>query len=203
VKRLERFLAALALARNEVPALVGLVIGDGPLAPELLAAAENLNLQPGSPSGGIHFLGERNDIPQWLDQADLFVLTSDREGFPNVLLEAMAASLPIITTPVGETHELVVEGVNGFFTSFDDPQALARRMVELAQSPALRRNMGNEGRSMVERQYSYARLKGSLVETYHAIAQRTRNRKALSILEKDLSLEHNTMHLFSERRNQG
>jgi glycosyltransferase involved in cell wall biosynthesis len=200
-KRLERFLAALSLARLEIPQLVGLIIGDGPSAPELRALAESLDLKPGDPSGAVRFLGERNDIPYLLKQANLFILTSDQEGFPNVLLEAMAASLPILTTPAGETRDLVADGFNGYFVPYDDPPALAQRMIELAQSPALRKRMGTEGRRIVERQYSYPRLKSNLVDTYHAIAKQVKNGAVLSILEKGTPLGKEKINLFPERRN--
>jgi glycosyltransferase involved in cell wall biosynthesis len=183
VKRMERFLTALALARQETPELVGWIIGDGPSMVELHAVAKSLGLRPDEPSGGVRFLGERSDIPHLLTKSDLFVLTSDREGFPNVLLEAMAASLPILTTPAGETRELVTEGLNGYFLPFDDSQLFARRLIELARSPRLRQQMGYEGRQKVERQFSYPRLKNSLLDTYLAIAEQTRNKRALAILE--------------------
>ncbi len=168
VKRLERFLKALAIARRQIPALAGIIAGDGPSRPELRALAESLGLQPDQP-GGVRFLGERDDIPQLLSRSAVFVLTSDREGFPNVLLEAMAASLPIIATPAGETRELVTEGINGYLVPFDDPQSLAGRLIDLAQSPALRRQMGNAGRQLVESQFSYSQLKSNLIETYSCI----------------------------------
>ncbi len=183
VKRLERFLKALAIASQQVPSLTGVIVGDGPSAPGLRDLAESLGLWPGGPAGGVRFLGERDDIPQLLAQSAMFVLTSDREGFPNVLLEAMAASLPIVSTPAGETPELVTEGLNGYLVPFDDPQNLAGRLVALAQSQALRRQMGSAGRQMVESRFSYAQLKSNLLETYRAIASQTQDRSILSILE--------------------
>lgn len=184
VKRLERFINALALARRQVPNLVGIVVGDGPTAAGLRALAEEVSLRPNQPSGGVQFLGERNDIPQLLAQSHIFVLTSDREGFPNVLLEAMAASLPIVATPAGETPELVREGENGYLVPFDDPQPLVDSLIRLAASPALRHSQGTQSRQMVEAQYSFPRLKSTLIETYRAIAMQKKDRNTLSVLEK-------------------
>jgi glycosyltransferase involved in cell wall biosynthesis len=183
VKRMERFLIALSEARQQVPNLVGIIAGDGPELPNLRALAETLGLRPNQPNGGIWFLGERQNIPQLLNQAHIFVLTSDREGFPNVLLEAMAASLPIVATPAGETPELVQDGANGYLVPFDDPRPLVEALVRLARSPALRRRMGNEGRRVVEYQYSFPRLKSSLVDTYQAIALQAKDQNTLSALE--------------------
>ncbi len=183
VKRMERFLSALELARRQVPGLVGVIVGDGPATPELRALAEAIGLKPDQPQAGVRFLGERNDIPQLLSLSDLFVLTSDREGFPNVLLEAMAARLPIVTTPAGETPELITEGANGFLVPFDDIQVLADRLVTLAQSPALRNRFGTQGRRIVEQRFSYPRLKNNLIHTYREIARQVKSSSALSSLD--------------------
>ncbi len=200
IKRLDRFLRALELARRQVPNLVGVVVGDGPSRSVLQGMAESLGLDPDSPRGGVRFLGERNDIPQILSQSGLVVLTSDREGFPNVVLEGMAASLPILSTPVGETPELISEGVNGFIVPFDDYRVLAERLVALVQSPSLRKKIGYEGRRMVEQQFSYPRIKTNLMDTYHAIAIQVRNRAALSILEASQATKQTPVPPLSESR---
>ncbi len=189
VKRLERFLKGLSLARQRLPSLKGVIIGSGPEEAALRNLAERLGLQPDHPLGGLQFLGERNDVPQLISQADMFVLTSDREGFPNVILEAMAASLPIISTPAGETPGLVKDGENGYLIPFDDPLVLANRMVHLAQSPILGAKLGSEGRVLVEHQYSVKHLTGNLLDTYRAIAHETRNNSVLALLEKLPSAE--------------
>src|SRR5262249_26641379 len=96
-KRVDRFFQALSLARSQRPALRGVVVGDGPLLAELESLAEKLCLRP----DGVEFIGRRDDVPELLSQSSMLVCTSDHEGFPNVLLEAMAARLPIVTTPAG------------------------------------------------------------------------------------------------------
>lgn len=179
VKRLERFLHGLALARQQAPELEGLIVGSGPEERRLREQAQSLGLQPDQPNGGVHFLGERDDIPQLLSQSQIFVLTSEREGFPNVLLEAMSASLPIVTTPAGEASTLVQDGKNGFLSAFDDHEALAGRLLELARSPALRGKMGRNGRQIAEERFSYSSLAGNLVNIYRSIARETKNQAAL------------------------
>jgi glycosyltransferase involved in cell wall biosynthesis len=119
------------------------------------------------------------------------VLTSQREGFPNVLLEAMAASLPVIATPAGETPELVSEGKTGFIIPFDDVQALAERMVILAQSPDLRGRMGAAGRQRVEQQYGFARLGENMMRVYQDVARQRSDRSTLHLIETILqAFEH-------------
>src|SRR5258706_15129835 len=134
------------MARQEVLDLKGILIGDGPERPRLEALANKLGLLP----DGLLFLGRRNDVPALLAQASMLVLSSDHEGFPNVLLEAMAARLPVITTPAGDAGLVVQEGITGYVLPFDDIDAMAERMVRLAKSPDLRHTLGEAGRRRVE-----------------------------------------------------
>jgi glycosyltransferase involved in cell wall biosynthesis len=183
VKRLERFLNAIAAARQTLPALQGLIVGDGKEKQALFDLASSLGLEPDQPNGSIQFLGERSDIPQLLSQSHIFMLTSDREGFPNVLLEAMAASLPIVATPAGETRDLVQNGANGYLVPVDDQQGLADCLAELALSPARRNTMGNEGRRIVERFYDFPRLENNLIDVYHGIAVQSKQTSAERIID--------------------
>jgi glycosyltransferase involved in cell wall biosynthesis len=183
VKRLERFLKALEQARQTSPMLEGIIIGDGPEGAKLRSEASALGLRPNQPDGGVHFLGERRDIPQLLSQVDIFMLTSDREGFPNVFLEAMAAGLPIIATPAGETPDLVTDEKNGFLVPFENAALLVNRLEQLAQSPILRRTMGQAGRTMVEECFSFPRLEKDLLQIYKKIAEQQQNRAAINALK--------------------
>jgi glycosyltransferase involved in cell wall biosynthesis len=166
VKRLERFLAAVARARVEVPALLGLLIGAGPEGDRLRAVAQALGLS----SQDISFLGARDDVPRQLRGADLLLLTSDAEGFPNAILEAMAAKLPVITTPAGDAGLVVKDDVTGYVVPFDDVEQIAERVVRLARSPELRRSFGRAGRLRVEQCYSSEQLAASLLGIYRNIA---------------------------------
>jgi glycosyltransferase involved in cell wall biosynthesis len=166
VKRLERFLRALALARQQVPNLVGWIIGDGPERLRLEAEAERLGLFP----KGVRFWGARTDVPSLLHRAHIFVLTSEREGFPNVLLEAMAASLPVVTTPAGDAGIVVQDGVTGYVVSSSNSiEEIAERLVRLASDADLRSALGSAGRSRVEQQYSYHSLPQTLDKLYSTI----------------------------------
>ncbi len=154
VKRADRFLQTLVFARRKHPRLEGLIVGDGPERGRL----ERLALRTGLAAGGVRFLGQRTDVPTLLGQADLLVSCSDREGFPNVVLEAMAARLPVITTPAGDSGIVVQDGVTGYVVPFDDVPAMANRLVDLARSPDLRRRFGEAGRRRVEQHYAAAAL---------------------------------------------
>ena len=145
-KRFDRFLAALAVARRASPVVRGVIVGDGPEWPALRQRAQDLGLLP----DGVAFLGRRNDVPPLLDRADMFVLSSDHEGCPNVVIEAMAVRRPVVTTPAGDAGVLVEDGVNGYVVPFDDVEAMADRMARLAKSLELRRRFGEAGRRRME-----------------------------------------------------
>jgi len=180
-KRLDRFLRALALARREAPSVRGIVVGDGPERPNLERLAQELGLL----SEGVRFLGYRSDVARLLRRdADVLMLTSDQEGFPNVLLEAMAAGLPVITTPAGDAGVVVQDESTGYVVPFDDVQQLAERVVRLARSPERRRELGAAARCRAARQYGPERLAEHLLTAYRAFARRGANRRVLAALAR-------------------
>jgi glycosyltransferase involved in cell wall biosynthesis len=115
-------------------------------------------------------LGRVDDVAALLRNADVFVLSSDHEGFPNVIIEAMAARLPVITTPVGDASVVVQHGTTGYIVPFDDVPAMAARVVELLQSPYSCQRMGNAGRRWVEDNCDYNMLAKRLLSIYKDIA---------------------------------
>jgi glycosyltransferase involved in cell wall biosynthesis len=87
---------------------------------------------------------------------DIFVLPSRREAMSLAVIEAMRASLPVISTDVGAMSEAVIDGVTGFLVPPDDPEALARRILELARNSPMRSAMGQAGRRRYEREFTPA-----------------------------------------------
>lgn len=90
---------------------------------------------------------------EMLGRADMLVLPSRIEGMPNVLLEAMAAGLPVVSTTVGCIPDLVADGVEGFLVPPDDSAALGEALVKLVRSAELRRRMGAAGREKILRDH--------------------------------------------------
>lgn len=86
-------------------------------------------------------------------EADILLLPSHSEGFPNTLLEGMAAGLPVITCPVGVIPEVVEEGREAFMVPAGDSEALCERGLSLARDPALRLKMGRAGQELVQQKY--------------------------------------------------
>jgi glycosyltransferase involved in cell wall biosynthesis len=180
-KRLDRFLEALALARRGEPALAGIIAGsDRGIKAELQAKANALGLIPDD----LAFLGEVNRVPALLARSALLVLTSDYEGFPNVILEAMAARLPVVSTPAGDAGLIVQDGLTGYVVDYDDIQTMAERMILLAQSPALRRSLGEAGRKRVEQEYNYESLAERLTAIFHNFARHHRRHSLCELLER-------------------
>jgi sugar transferase (PEP-CTERM/EpsH1 system associated) len=158
---------AFVLAINTEPSLREclrlVMVGDGPLRHESLAILEAAGLAE------LAWLpGERNDIPEIMRGLDCFVLPSLGEGISNTILEAMASGLPVIATAVGGNPELVQEGRTGHLVAAADPGALARAIIDLAQSPESARAMGNAGRKRIEAQFSMT----AMIDSYQQIYDR-------------------------------
>src|SRR5690606_29768369 len=128
--------------RREIPSMSGLLAGTGPERERLEAQAGRLALDPAA----LRMPGHLPDITAELGRDAILVLTSDHEGLPNVLLEAMAAGLPVVTTPAGDAASVIRDGETGYVVGFDDEEALVARLLELARSPSLRRKFGEAGR---------------------------------------------------------
>lgn len=107
---------------------IGLVVvGDGPERDNLKALARRLGVQQ-----RVHFAGEvpREKVPAYMRACDLFVLNSRYEGLPHVVLEALAADLPVVATDAGGTGEVIQDGVNGRLVSVGDMQALREAIMK-------------------------------------------------------------------------
>ena len=95
----------------------------------------------------IHFLGYRDDVPDLMRAADVYVLASHREGLPRSIIEAMMCSLPVVATNIRGCREEVVDGETGILVGVNNPSALTRALVTLAADPEKRKKMGAAGRA--------------------------------------------------------
>jgi glycosyltransferase involved in cell wall biosynthesis len=98
-------------------------------------------------------LGFRADIPAVLARLGIFCLTSDSEGTPNAILEAMSAGLPVVATRVGGIPRLVRDGVTGLLIPPGDDHALTDALRTLLRDPERAREMGKAGRARVEAEF--------------------------------------------------
>jgi glycosyltransferase involved in cell wall biosynthesis len=132
---------AVAIARRSVPGLRLLIVGDGELRAEVERRAASLG-------GAAVVTGHRDDVMQVLDAADLLLHPSRHDAFPTVLLEAMAASVPVLATATGGIVEIVTPGETGVLV--DAPpraEAVARELERLVGDPALRHRLAAAGRA--------------------------------------------------------
>ena len=133
---------------SDIEALRMLVVGSGPEKEELEARVSDLGL-----SGRVLFLGQRLDVPDLLAASDIFVLSSDWEGLPITILEAMASGVPCVSTAVGGVPEALTDGVSGLTVEPGDPGALADGIRTLARDPELRARMAAAARDEFEQRF--------------------------------------------------
>jgi glycosyltransferase involved in cell wall biosynthesis len=164
-KRVHVFLDALAAARKQQPKLRGVIVGDGPARETLMQHAGQLGLLPHA----AEFAGLVPDPSEKYATADIFVHLAISEGTPNVVLEAMAAGLPVVATPAGEVRRLIRPGHNGLLVPFDDAASVAGCLVDLAGAPDQRDRLGEQGRTEVLAEYSMQRVRDSLERFYSVI----------------------------------
>jgi len=136
--------AAAILADRGVEVCV-LIAGDGP---ELASLQSEAGALP-QLSGRVQFLGALQNVPEFLNAIDVFVLPSISEGMSNTLLEAMSTGLPVVATRVGGNSELVEEGHSGFLFTARDVAKLATLLEGLANDPEGRDKMGASARQRV------------------------------------------------------
>jgi glycosyltransferase involved in cell wall biosynthesis len=170
-KRYDRLLRVLARVRTMTSRPVRAVLaGSGPLEGELKAQAAELGLHEGL----VQFSGSADDPAGLYGEADLFVLTSDCEGTPNVILEAMSCGLPVVATAAGGVPGLVRHGLTGRLVSTADEDGLASAITSLIEQPGLRRAYGARAREFVVENHSLERLPGRLERLYVAMTGASR-----------------------------
>jgi glycosyltransferase involved in cell wall biosynthesis len=117
-------------------------------------------------SDQFYFTGGIADLCEYLSRADIFVLPSRSEGFSNAIIEAMAASLPVVATCVGGNAEAVIDEVTGFIVPPEDPAALSTAIVRLLSDPLRAKAMGIAGKSRASDTFTTAAMMGQIVATY-------------------------------------
>ncbi|GAG30539.1 unnamed protein product, partial [marine sediment metagenome] len=137
IKNHRMFLKAAVRVTEKYKNTLFWIIGDGPERKSLSRTAKNYNLEK-----NVFFLGERANIPELLAKMDIFTLTSNWEGIPNALMEAMASGLPAVATKTGGVPELMDE-TTGFLVDVNDFQTLTDKIVFLISDRDTRISMGS------------------------------------------------------------
>ena len=164
VKGHDVFIRAAATLAPRFPDVTFSIAGDV-LEPDYFAELEalirDLNL-----SDRFHFAGGVSDLRLHLAVAEIFVLPSRSEGFSNAIIEAMAASLPVVATHVGGNAEAVQAGVTGLIVPPDDPTALAAAIATLLADPAQALSMGAAGKARAAHHFTVEAMMKQITSTY-------------------------------------
>jgi glycosyltransferase involved in cell wall biosynthesis len=152
-KNVALFLTAAVNIAREIPDVKFLVVGDGP---------ERAALQARFQKESIVFAGQRADVPRLLQAMDVFVLSSDAEGFPVAIVEAMAAARAIVATHVGGVREALADGACGRVIPPRDVEALTTAILKLLRDE-------NERRALGERAHAYAAQHFTRAQQAHAM----------------------------------
>jgi glycosyltransferase involved in cell wall biosynthesis len=145
---------------------------------ELQTLIRDLNL-----SARFHFVGGVANLREYLSTADIFVLPSRSEGFSNAIVEAMAASLPVVATDVGGNAEAVTEGVNGLIVPSEDHEALAAAISRLLSDPSKAREMGAAGKKLAAEKFTTDAMMHQITHAYASLL--TRGPSAGSVSDRD------------------
>lgn len=163
---------ALAPLRQRFPHLRLVLVGpakDPAYADHVAQRAKQLGL-----ADTVVWAGQRHDLPEVYAAADLDVLPSLEETLPLVVLEAMAARLPVVATTAGGTPECVEHGSTGFLVPPADPRSLSESLAKLVSDEALRHRFAQAGRRRVEEQFSVEHHVSALEEIFDRLARRRR-----------------------------
>jgi len=149
IKRVDRFLSIAA----KLPATHFLIVGDGELREELQRSPDALAL-----GDRLKWAGFRRDMPAVCFASDVVVQTSDNEGTPVSLIEAQAAGVPVVSTRVGGTPSVVVDGKTGWLVAPEDVDGFTRRVASLLNDPDARSRMGAAGQHHALERFGLERL---------------------------------------------
>ena len=155
--------ASAILARH--PDTFFLLAGEGPLLDQCVALAAERGV-----SHAVRFLGQRDDVPDLLGAADLFVLSSRFEGLPLAIIEAMDAGLPVVSTMVGGTDEVVIDGVTGRLVPPGDVAALATAVAATVGDRQAAAAMGAAGQARFQAFFTAKRMAEETASLYGSLA---------------------------------
>lgn len=166
-KRLKEWIDVFKIVQQKFPSVRGIIVGDG-----LLKADIKNYLQQQGMEELIIFPGLQTDVLPWLSAMDIFMMTSEFEGLPVALLEAMSMECTVVCTNAGGIKEVIRNNTDGFMVPVDDWKALEKPLTRLLQNPAEIKNYGAKARRRVEETFSLRVMVGQLEEAYTAIGKR-------------------------------
>ena len=130
-----------------------MIAGDGPHRQRLEQFQRQVRIED-----KVRFLGHRSDVPRLMPHFDVLWLASEYEGLPNVVMEAMAAGVPVVATDISGNRDLVVPGETGYLVPVGDRAAFARQANKLLDDAALSRRFGEAGRRRILTEFTVERM---------------------------------------------
>jgi glycosyltransferase involved in cell wall biosynthesis len=150
---------AIPQVQARIPGVRIKLVGSGKLESEIR--------QQAAPLGEVvEFLGQRTDVPELLGASDVLVLPSWSEALPTVLIEAGAASLPVVATDVGGAAEIVADGETGYLVPAGDSAQLADRLIQVLADPVQAHRMGAKAKLRVDEMFSLQRQAQQTIALY-------------------------------------
>lgn len=156
-------LAALSLLPPDLDWQISL-LGDGPLLPSIKELTANYSL-----SHKVHFIGFSGSPSGFFASSDIFILSSNWEGLPITIIEALSTSLPVIASDVGGCKELVLNGYNGFLVPPQSPPDLAHSIQLLIRDQILRSKMSSASKKVYDNIFSFDRFVNSTLAVYDSL----------------------------------
>lgn len=160
-KRPHRWLDTAARIAADLPEARFLLVGEGPLRAELEGYAATLGI-----GERVTFAGRRSPVEPWIAAMDLMLLASDLEGLPNVLLEAQALGVPVVTTSAGGAAEAVDEGVSGTVVETMEVEALAAACLSFLGDRGRREHARVQGPAFIRDRFGMERMLKETAEAY-------------------------------------
>ncbi|MCD6319817.1 MAG: glycosyltransferase family 4 protein, partial [Candidatus Desulfofervidaceae bacterium] len=156
------FISAVPEILKQIPKAKFYIVGDGPQKENIWRQIEQMGLE-----NKVFMLGYRKDVPEILASLNIIVHPSTgHEGVPQTILQALAMQKPIVTTNVGGIPEVIQDHYTGILIPPCDSQAIAQAVINLFKNPVLSKKLGENGRRLVEKYYSFEAMLDKVERVY-------------------------------------
>mgnify|MGYP005847257897 CR=1 FL=1 len=157
------FLKAAKHILDRIKNIKFLIVGDGPLKEELVKITEEMRLKD-----NVVFTGyiNRKDITKIYSITDVFVLSSLREDFGNVVIEAMASGIPVVATSAGGVPEIIKNGIDGLLVPPKNPEAIAAACIKLLKNKELYKRISTTAREKIRKYFTITKHSEKIIEIY-------------------------------------
>lgn len=166
-KALDKLIRSFDLFHKKVPESCLVIAGDGEEKGMLVSLVDKLGL-----NADVHFLGFRNDSANVLAGLDVFALSSEYEGLPISMLEAMAMKIPVVVTPVGGIPWVIKDGQNGLVCEYGDIESMAGKFFKLYENKDLSDNLKEREYDTLIHEYSNKKMASMYFEVYEQVTNR-------------------------------